>query len=107
MIAQNIDGTSAGGAGAIFDLLKVVASPEQYAAQITELQAKIDESNALIALAGKASEIVAMREGLATERADAQAEVAKLKAEAADMLDRARDDAAKLIADAKDDAADE
>jgi hypothetical protein len=111
MIATNIDGSPVGG-NALFDILAVVvSSPEVYAEKLKQLQESIDRNNEAIALAGKASEIVAIREGIAEEKAaaqgvldravfDAQALVSASSAEAEQIVTAAQAEAAELRKDA-------
>jgi hypothetical protein len=91
MIATNIDGTTGSGdANQVFNLLAVVANPDMYAEKVRTLMEATAEHKKFLALVAPANEILAIRQQIDQDKANAKAE-----------LEKAREDAAKLVADAK------
>lgn len=112
MISTNIDGSSGGGTNQLFDLLSLVSNPDTYKAKLDQLQTAIDENKKLVALAGPASEILALREAIAADKADSKASLSEAKvkavaikddaeAQARDIVQKAKELANQLIDDAK------
>lgn len=100
MIATNIDGSAPNTNNALLDLLKVVADPAAYAAKAKELEDATANYQKLVALAGPASEIVAMRERIAADQKEAKADLAAAKAKAAGLIRDAEAKAEALLKDA-------
>jgi len=78
MIATNIDG-SVPGANPLMDLLALVANPDAYATKVKALEEATARYNDAIALAGPASEIVALRAQISEDRAGAKEALADAK----------------------------
>lgn len=103
MIATNIDG-SAPGNNPLTDLLKVVANPAAYTDKIAELEAATARYEKMVALAGPASEIVALREQAGKDREAAKEALATAKGKANAMIKDAETKAAGITKAAEIDA---
>lgn len=101
MIAHNIDGSAIGGTSQLFDLLKVVADPTTYEAKIAELNALIAKSEAVVQLVGPADEVLAAREEVKADKAEAKEALRVAKAKAADMVREAEEKVQRLEQDAQ------
>lgn len=99
MIATNIDG-SVPNSNPLMDLLKVVADPAAYTAKVKELEEATARYQEVVALAGPASEIVAIREQVAADQKEAKASLAAAKAKAAGLIKDAEAKAEALLKDA-------
>jgi colicin import membrane protein len=100
-IAVNIDGSPSGGLGQFVELLTTVADSKAYAEKIKELQALIEEKKAIVELVAPANDILALREHLRKELADAKAATSKQKAEAQEKLRSAENSAIEIVATAE------
>ena len=101
MIGYNIDGSVAGGTNQLLDLLKVVADPAAYEAKIAELNALITKGEATMKLVGPADEILAAREEVKADKAEAKEALRVAKAKAADMVREAEEKVQRLEQDAQ------
>lgn len=112
MIYTNMDGSPAGGANQLFDLLSVVSNPAEVKKRIADLQKAQADAQAVIDLVGPAQQILTLKDKAAKDAAAAAKalEDAKIQAEvivqdankaAATTIDGANQTAATLIADAK------
>ena len=91
MISYNIDGSSQ---NQLLDFLSVIANPDVYANKLKELQAATEENKKYVEAVAPVSDIVALRESLYRQNADA-----------ADVLDAAKSQAAQIVNDAQTSAA--
>ena len=108
MISTDITGSSGGDASQVFSLLAVVADPEAYGAKLKALVAATEENKKYIGLVAPASEIVSIRQQIASDKAaatklleDAKTESAKLKADAQSQVKAMPTEANELVAKAK------
>lgn len=99
MIATNIDG-SVSNSNPLMDLLKVVADPAAYTAKVKELEEATARYQEVVALAGPASEIVAIREQIAMDQREAKAALADAKTKAAGIVKNAETKAEALLSEA-------
>lgn len=98
MIATSINGSTPN-SNVLVDLLRVVADPTAYAGKLKELEEATARYQELVALAGPASEIVAIREQIAEDREKAKAALAEAKRKAAALIKDAEDKAEALLSD--------
>lgn len=99
MISTNIDGSSANG-NPLMDLLKIVANPDAYAAKVKDMDEATARYNAAIALAGPASEIIAIRERIAEDNKASKDALAEAKKKAAQIVSDAERKASVVVDDA-------
>jgi cell division septum initiation protein DivIVA len=99
MISTNIDGSS-GGSNQMFDLLSLLSNPDSYKTRLEALQKAIAENGKLIALAGPAQEIIAIRDNLLLDREDMKVTLSDAKTQAALMKKTAADNAEAVVAEA-------
>lgn len=101
-ISTNIDGSVGNGeANQVFNLLAVVANPDVYAEKIKTLLATIEENKKFLALVGPAGEILDIREKVAKDKAQSEAELAEARAKAAKIQSDAEALQRKLITEAR------
>lgn len=100
MIASSITG-NAGGSGQLFDLLTVVANPQEYQAKIKALEDATAEHKKFVDLVGPAADILSLKEKAQDELASAKAALAEAKQKAADTAAAAQAKAAEVLAGAQ------
>ena len=94
---SGIDGRTASS----FDALELLANPTRLQAKIDALKAAEESAREQIALAGPASEIIQIREGIDAVRVAAEAEYKELIDKANAVVVEANQEAADIIADAE------
>lgn len=94
-----------GGSGGSMDALELLANPEKLKERIKSFNDAEAAAKEQIALAGQASEIVAIREGIDEVRIKAEAEYKDLVDKANRTVEEANETAQQIIADAESDAA--
>jgi cell division septum initiation protein DivIVA len=87
VISYNIDGSSQ---NQLLDFLSVIANPDVYANKLKELQAATEENKKYVEAVAPVSDVMALRESLFKQNADATA-----------ALDAANDQADQIISDAR------
>ena len=106
MIATNIDGTTGSGdANQVFNLLAVVANPDMYAEKVRTLLEATAEHKKFLALVAPANEILAIRQQIDQDRAEAAAKLDKARADAAQLVAAAKADAQSIVDAAKEQGA--
>jgi cell division septum initiation protein DivIVA len=98
MIASNIDGSSQ---NQFFDFLSVIANPEVYATKLKELQAATEENKKFVEAVAPASDIIALRESLQKQNADAKTALENANAQAEKIVNNATAFAVNIVSDAK------
>ena len=98
MISYNIDGSSQ---NQLLDFLSVIANPDVYANKLKELQAATEENKKYVEAVAPVSDIVALRESLYRQNADATDALDAAKAQAAQIVSDAQTSAAGIVADAQ------
>jgi len=87
VISYNIDGSSQ---NQLLDFLSVIANPDVYANKLKELQAATEENKKYVEAVAPVSDVMALRESLFKQNADAKA-----------ALDAANEQAGQIISDAR------
>lgn len=95
MIATSIDGT------AVNPLIDLLTNADAYAARLKELQDATDRFQEIVALAGPATEIVAMRKQIAAQQQALDDATKAANAEATALVADAKAEAQQLVADAQ------
>jgi len=98
MISYNIDGSSQ---KPLLYFFSVIANPDVYANKLKELQAATEENKKYVEAVAPASDVVALRESLLQQNADAKAALDAASAQASQIISDARSSAASIIADAQ------
>lgn len=98
MISYNIDGSSQ---NQLLDFLSVIANPDVYATKLKELQAATEENKKYVEAVAPVSDIVALRESLYRQNADATDALDAAKAKAAQIVNDAQTSAASIVSDAQ------
>lgn len=98
MISYNIDGSSQ---NQLLDFLSVIANPDVYATKLKELQAATEENKKYVEAVAPVSDIVALRESLYRQNADATDALDAAKAQAAQIVSDAQTSAASIVSDAQ------
>tara|TARA_B110000503_G_C7103043_1_gene394701 strand:- start:512 stop:1066 length:555 start_codon:yes stop_codon:yes gene_type:complete len=104
MISTNIDGSS-GGSNQMFDLLALLSDPDSYKTKLAVLQKAIAENGQLVALAGPAQQIVALRDNLLLDREEMKVTLSDAKSQAALIKKTAADNAEVVVSEANEAAA--
>jgi hypothetical protein len=98
VISYNIDGSPQ---NQFFDLLAVIANPDVYANKLKELQAATEENKKYVESVAPASDIVALRESLLKQNADAANALDSAKLQATQVISDAQLSATNIVAEAK------
>lgn len=98
MISYNIDGSSQ---NQLLDFLSVIANPDVYATKLKELQAATEENKKYVEAVAPVSDIVALRESLYRQNADATDALDAAKAQAGQIVGEAKTSAASIVSDAQ------
>lgn len=98
MISYNIDGSSQ---NQLLDFLSVIANPDVYANKLKELQAATEENKKYVEAVAPVSDIVALRESLYRQNADAADALEAAKTQAAQIVSDAQTSAAGIVSDAQ------
>lgn len=98
MISYNIDGSSQ---NQLLDFLSVIANPDVYATKLKELQAATEENKKYVEAVAPVSDVLALRESLFKQNADATAALDAANVQAGQIVSEARTSAAGIVADAQ------
>jgi len=93
-----------GGSGGSMDALALLANPEKLKQRIEAFNSAESAAKEQIALAGPASEIVAIREGIETVRAETDAVLSEANSEADKIVRDAGETASQMVSEAENDA---
>lgn len=98
MISYNIDGSSQ---NQFFDLLSIIANPEASSAKLKELQSATEENKKYVEAVAPVSDIIALRESLLKQNADAANALDAAKIQSVQIVSDAKTSAESIIFDAK------
>ena len=98
MIAYGIDGSSQ---NQLLDFLSVIANPDVYANKLKELQAATEENKKYVEAVAPVSDVLALRESLLKQNAEAKAAVDTANEQADQIVSDARAAAETIVAGAK------
>jgi cell division septum initiation protein DivIVA len=98
VISYNIDGSSQ---NQLLDFLSVIANPDVYATKLKELQAATEENKKYVEAVAPVSDIVALRESLYRQNADAADALEAAKTQAAQIVGDAQISATVIVSDAQ------
>ena len=98
MISYNIDGSSQ---NQLLDFLSVIANPDVYANKLKELQAATEENKKYVEAVAPISDIVALRESLYRQNADATTALNAANLQAEQIVGDAKISAAGIVADGR------
>jgi chromosome segregation ATPase len=98
VISYNIDGSSQ---NQLLDFLSVIANPDVYANKLKELQAATEENKKYVEAVAPVSDIIALRESLYRQNADAADALDAAKSQAAQIVSDAQTSAASIVSDAQ------
>jgi cell division septum initiation protein DivIVA len=98
VISYNIDGSSQ---NQLLDFLSVIANPDVYATKLKELQAATEENKKYVEAVAPVSDIVALRESLYRQNADAADALEAAKTQAEQIVGNAQISAAVIVSDAQ------
>ena len=98
MISYNIDGSSQ---NQLLDFLSVIANPDVYANKLKELQAATEENKKYVEAVAPVSDVMALRESLLKQNADATAALDSANAQADQIISDARASAETIVSGAQ------
>jgi len=98
VISYNIDGSSQ---NQFFDLLSIIANPEASSAKLKELQSATEENKKYVEAVAPVSDIIALRESLLKQNADAANALDAAKTQAAQIVSDSQTSAAGIVSDAQ------
>lgn len=98
MISYNIDGSSQ---NQLLDFLSVIANPDVYSNKLKELQAATEENKKYVEAVAPVSDVIALRESLYRQNADAADALDAAKSQAAQIVNDAQTSAASIVSDAQ------
>jgi cell division septum initiation protein DivIVA len=98
VISYNIDGSSQ---NQLLDFLSVIANPDVYSNKLKELQAATEENKKYVEAVAPVSDVIALRESLLKQNADAKAALDAANEQSDQILSDANVSAEAIIASAK------
>jgi len=101
MISYNIDGSSQ---NQLLDFLSVIANPDVYANKLKELQAATEENKKYVEAVAPVSDVIALRESLLQQNANAADALEAAKAQAGQIVIDAQAEASAILAYAQEQA---